>query len=593
MMRSSGTYKNILSIFTALIIAIIILATLISCSYFVSGGETAEEAGADDASGNTEPDKLDTDSGQAAAEDEEKDIAVKIWIENIIPEKISSEIVIFLKGDPDIEIVPYKEQAQAVLEILPAGAIPGGSGIYEDLNIYYIMAPVVSFYNIVDGTGWEEIHDWWSGDTGALDDVFGGNNSSGMVLADVDYRILEKILGEPVNEKIQVIDEGAVKDSLRIIDREIAITSFDHIEKQFKVLSVNGASVFDRELDYNEYPLAFSVMLTGTDGEAVKKAAGSLEGLEITNRDMSRFTSLVMTGVTAMARSRSIGKGMDKLGILYPAEKIADILKSADITHINNEIPFVEECTSENRFPIFCSDPDYIELLRYVGTDVIELTGNHMNDYGHEWMLYTLAMYENEEWPYFGGGRNLEDCYSPAILESNGHKFAFLGFNWWGPPESWATEEKPGSAPRHFEEFEERIKELKDQGYIVVFTFQYLETDQYYPTDQQVIDFKRMVDAGADIVSGSQSHYPMGVEIYKNGFINYGLGNLFFDMGFTTLGLKQGIIAKHIFYDGKHINTVLITTMLEGKWNLNQQVMLATQEERALILESIFAASIR
>ncbi|MCJ7666102.1 MAG: CapA family protein, partial [Actinobacteria bacterium] len=404
-MRPSSTYKKILHILIASIVAIMFSTTLTSCSLFKSGLGKTEGADTDPTSETVESGELDTDNGQAVTEDKKEDIAIKIWIENIIPEKISSEIVNFLKGDPSVEIVPLKEQAQAVLEILPAGAITGGSVIYEDLNIYYIMAPVVSFYNISDGTGWEEIRDWWSGDMGALDDVFGGNNSSGMVLADEDYRILEKILGEPVNEKIQSVGESAVQDSLRIIDREIAITSFDHIEKQYKVLSVNGASVFDRGLDYDDYPLAFSVMLTGTDREIVKKAAGSLEGLEITNRDMSRFTSLMMTGVTAMARYKNIGIKMDEIGILYPAEEIADILKSADITHISNEIPFVEGCTSENRFPFMCSDPDYIELLRYVGTDVIELTGNHLNDYGHDWMLYTLKMYEDEGWPYFGGGR--------------------------------------------------------------------------------------------------------------------------------------------------------------------------------------------
>ncbi len=130
-----------------------------------------------------------------------------------------------------------------------------------------------------------------------------------------------------------------------------------------------------------------------------------------------------------------------------------------------------------------------------------------MNDYGHEWILYTLEMYEDEGWPYFGGGKNLEDCYSPAILESNGHKFAFLGFNWWGPEYAWASEDSPGSAPgpgqEYFEKFEGIIIDLKEQGYIVVFTFQYLEAEQYYPTDQQIIDFRRMIDAGADIVSGS------------------------------------------------------------------------------------------
>ena len=70
-----------------------------------------------------------------------------------------------------------------------------------------------------------------------------------------------------------------------------------------------------------------------------------------------------------------------------------------------------------------------------------------------------------------------------------------------------------------------------------------------------------MIDAGADIVSGSQAHQPMGVEFRGNGFINYGLGNLFFGQACRDSGVRQGIIAKHIFYEGKHINTVLITTM--------------------------------
>jgi len=350
-------------------------------------------------------------------------------------------------------------------------------------------------------------------------------------------------------------------------------------------------SIFNRSLDYNDYPLAFSIMLHGEDEAVVEEILSSMNDIEMTNRDMSKFTSLIMTGVTAMARSKTIGKKMDELGVLYPGEKIVDTLKSADITHISNEIPFVEDCPGKG-YPFFCSCPDYIELLRFVEPDVIELTGNHMNDYGHEWMLYTLKMYEDEGWPYFGGGRNLQDCYSPAILESNGHKFAFLGFNWWGPGYAWATEDSPGSArgpeQKYFENFEGIIRGLKEQGYIVIFTFQYLETEQYYPTNQQIIDFRRMIDAGADIVSGSQSHYPMGAEVYNDGFINYGLGNLFFNMR-DILGLKQGIIAKHIFYDGEHINTILITTMLEDY----SQPRLTTQEERTLILESVFAANIK
>ena len=586
-MRVSSTYKKLLTILTVLFIAIIFLTTTSSCSLFNASTEIKEEAEKDPAIETEEPDEIDEDGSQTVMEEEEEDIAVKIWIEDLIPEEIASELFDLLVLDTRVEIVDFKEQAQAVLEILPAGAVPMGPDIYKDLEIFYIMAPVVSFYNISDETAWEDIIDWWAGKTTAFDGILDVDGPPQMIIGDIDYGILQKILGEPLNENIQVVPGDAVEDSLRIIEGAIAITSFENINKQFKVLSINEMSVFDRELDYDDYPLAFSVMLTGTDKEAVQNAAVSFEGTRITNRDMSKFTSLMMTGVTAMVRGTA--NRMERYGNKYPGEKIVNILRDADITHISNEVPFKEGCeVAVDRFPYFCSKPSYIELLEYVGTDVIELTGNHMNDQGHEWFIYTLDMYDEKDWPYYGGGRDLEESYKPATLESNGNKFAFLGFNWWGPAYDWATKDSPGSAPPNFEDFEEIIKDLKSQGYIVIFTFQYLESYQYEPVGQQKIDFRRMADAGADIVSGSQSHQPQGVEISEDWFINYGLGNLFFDQ-MRELGTRQGLIAKHIFYEGRHINTVIITTMLEDY----SQPRIATQEERTLILESIFAASIR
>ena len=586
-MRSTDTYKKLLTILTVSFIAIIFFTSAVSCKLADPGEEVAEKTGEDPAIETEEPDRIDEDGGQTAVDKEEEDIAVKIWIEDLIPEEIAYEIFDLLEYAPGIEIVDFKEQAQAVFEILPAGAIPTGPDIYEDLGIYYVMAPAVSFYNISDGIVWENILDWWSGDTTVFDGILDAEGPPQMIIGDIDFGILQKILGQPLNENIQVVHEDAVQDSLRIIEGAIAITSFENINKQFKVLSISEMSVFDRELDYNVYPLAFSVMLTGKDKEAVQSAAAYFEGTRITNRDMSKFTSLLMTGVTAMVRGTA--NRMERYGVLYPGEKIVDILRDADITHISNEVPFREDCdVAVDKFPYFCSKPSYIELLDYVGTDVVELTGNHMNDQGHEWFIYTLDMYDEKGWPYFGGGRNLEESYKPALIESNGNRFAFLGFCWWGPAFNWATEDTPGSAPPNFEDFEEIIKDLKSQGYIVIFTFQYLESYQYEPVGQQKIDFRRMADAGADIISGSQSHHPQGIEFTEDWFINYGLGNLFFDQ-MSELGTRQGLISKHIFYKGEHINTVIITTMLEDY----SQPRLATQEERALILESVFEASIR
>ncbi len=175
----------------------------------------------------------------------------------------------------------------------------------------------------------------------------------------------------------------------------------------------------------------------------------------------------------------------------------------------------------------------------------------------------------------------------------------FLGANTFGPEWNWATEETPGSArinmwdeiqyEQDMQKFEQLIKELKDQGYMVIFTFQHEEIYQYSPNQNHITDFRRMIDAGADIVSGSQSHHPMGFEFRDEGFIKYGLGNLFFGQQLQILGNNPGIIAKHVFYKGQHINTILKTTML----NDFSQPRLTTEEERLNLLQSIFDASIR
>jgi poly-gamma-glutamate synthesis protein (capsule biosynthesis protein) len=129
------------------------------------------------------------------------------------------------------------------------------------------------------------------------------------------------------------------------------------------------------------------------------------------------MTVLVMTGVTALVRATA--HTMELQGITYPAVDIGAWLREADITHISNEVPFARDCPFPNPNQInvvFCSDPRYIDLLEDVGTDVVELTGDHFGDWGADAMFFTLDLYQERGWPYYGGGANLEVLW------------------WWGKP---------------------------------------------------------------------------------------------------------------------------------------------------------------
>jgi poly-gamma-glutamate synthesis protein (capsule biosynthesis protein) len=93
-------------------------------------------------------------------------------------------------------------------------------------------------------------------------------------------------------------------------------------------------------------------------------------------------------------------------------------------------------------------------------------------------------------------------------------------------------------------------------------------------------------EAGAVIVSGSQAHQPQGFAFQDGEFIHYGLGNLWFDQ-MWSLETRQEFLDRHVFYDGRHISTELLTAILEDYSRPRPM----TPEERTQLLEAAFAAS--
>ena len=268
-----------------------------------------------------------------------------------------------------------------------------------------------------------------------------------------------------------------------------------------------------------------------------------------TNFERKNLASVILTGTTALTRGTGIL--MDEKGSLYPAAKIGDLLKSADITHISNEIAFDPDCELEGSGTKFCSKPQYFDLLKAIGTDVIELTGNHELDYGTQPFLYSLDLYTKNGIPYYGGGRDPAEADQPLKVEINGNRIAFLGCNAVGPDEDLAQEGSPGSNPCDTELLRKSIQELRNEGYNPIVTFQHMEVCQAEPVGPQRGDFQRAADAGAVIVSGSQGHCPQVMEFYGDVVIHYGLGNLFFDQ--MDKIERMAFVDRYWFYDNRLI----------------------------------------
>lgn len=482
-----------------------------------------------------------------------------LWVDPSVPET--------LRETARAWNLPSAENASAASLNL---GLADSSNVDSSTWIYALVAP---FSTIRDGVTLAELVAAWNASSS------GPVPESPLWMTESTLSALTALFGEAGEGAVEIIPAAELADVLWEDQPAWGIVPFEALEPRLKVLTVEGQSPVRNDFDESAYPLKVNFTLTGSRAAAFD--------LPATNRDPTRLTVVLMTGVTALVRATATR--MEIAGLDYPAWNIGDTLKAADITHISNEIPFYTGCPypdPRQEGLVFCSNPKYIELLEMVGTDVVELTGNHFQDYGSVATLQTLEMYKERGWPYFGGGANLEDARKPALLTHNGNRFAFIGCNPVGPGFAWATETEPGAAPcGDYEWMKTEITSLTEKGYIVIATFQYIEYYQAVPTEQHVSDFRAIAQAGATVVSGSQAHIPQAMEFYDETFIHYGLGNLFFDQ--MDGPSRREFLDRHVFYKGRYISTELVTAMLEDF--ARPRPMRA--DERREILEKIFEAS--
>jgi poly-gamma-glutamate capsule biosynthesis protein CapA/YwtB (metallophosphatase superfamily) len=366
------------------------------------------------------------------------------------------------------------------------------------------------------------------------------------------------------------------------------------LSKEYKLLELDG----DYYLDTFNSGIEVSLVLERNSDDVntefvsnIVKINIGLEGEEFTAEDIAKVN---MTGVTAL--TRRVAKAMDTRNDYdYPAEKIADFLSDADITHTSNEISFVPGCTSYSGMR-FCSKPESIEVLKAIGVDIIELTGNHNNDYGSNYNTQTIEAYKEEGWGYFGGGLDSEDASKPYVIEVDGTKMAFLGYNYYdavvaGGTNALAGSSKAGANPYSENKMREDIESIREDVDIIIVDFQYQEcysypsSDVIYPVCYKPIGsqsnvFRKAIDFGADIVVGTQAHQPQTYELYEDGIIFYGLGNLFFDQS-MWIGTRQGMILTHYFNEGELIQTKITPTIYDS----SLQVEVASENDAELLLE--------
>jgi poly-gamma-glutamate capsule biosynthesis protein CapA/YwtB (metallophosphatase superfamily) len=272
----------------------------------------------------------------------------------------------------------------------------------------------------------------------------------------------------------------------------------------------------------------------------------------------------------------------------YPYRFVQDYLNKADITIANLETPVSIRGAPQSKEYVYRSLPQALPAFKAAGFDLVNTANNHILDYGQEALLDTMDELDKAGIKRTGTGRNIEEAYSPVIMEKNGIKVAFLGFSKVVPSVSWfAGNQKPGLAGTYTTKLAfEAIAKAREQADLVVVLAHWGVERLDRPAKDQTDLAHKYIEQGADLVVASHPHVLQGFEQYQGKWIAYSLGNFIFTTNNDPNTWESMILNASCT---KERSCELQMTPIITKW---AQPVRMTEEEGAKLMDKMSRISV-
>lgn len=228
-----------------------------------------------------------------------------------------------------------------------------------------------------------------------------------------------------------------------------------------------------------------------------------------------------------------IGRGINPLVKNFGISHILGSIKEKypDAGFVSNlECVLLKEELIENNTDHFSTklgaNRAFAQELKDYGFIAMSLANNHTFDYGYTGLASTIETLTNNDILCFGAGKDKDEAHTPSIIELCGKKVGLLGFSFTNA----ATQRSPGVAYLYDEDqVLDCIQKTKScVDFVIAMPHTGIEMYQY-PLERDRKIYKKMVDAGVDLIAGNQSHCVQVQEYYQGKHIFYSLGDLLFD----------------------------------------------------------------
>lgn len=238
---------------------------------------------------------------------------------------------------------------------------------------------------------------------------------------------------------------------------------------------------------------------------------------------------------------------------------IKDITQRADLAVGNLEGTLCDEGETtkelESNTYAFRTPTRFAPLLKDAGYDFLSLANNHSNDFGIEGLISTEQCLDEQGIKYSG----IKGRARMAIVERNGVKYGICAFG----HNSYTMNHNKLKLVQSI------LEELREQCDIMVVSFHggaEGKTKRHLPYGHEIFleedrgDLRTFahfcIDNGADVVYGHGPHVARCVELYKDRFIAYSLGNFCTPYGINLTGISgyAPVVEIKIGRDGRFIS---------------------------------------
>lgn len=257
-------------------------------------------------------------------------------------------------------------------------------------------------------------------------------------------------------------------------------------------------------------------------------------------------------GEKLLIATGDIGPNRDNPDEIF--DGVRDALGQADLLFGQLEpcIAHTGTPAAQCRLPMRCR-PESAAAIRRAGYDVISFATNHCMDWGRPAFFETLELLRAQGIRTIGAGEDIFAARRPAVVDLDGTKIGFLGYNSILPQDYWANEERPGCAPlrgitaavpREHDQPEtpvrlfswphpddldamlDDIARLRPQVDVLIVSFHWgIHFVPAVLAQYQRYAAHFAIDAGADLILGHHTHILKPMEVYKGKAIIYSMAN--------------------------------------------------------------------